>query len=317
MKLLIGTCAVLFVMVQAVTVAQGEPKTSSAAVSASGETLRVKKAAASDSKSSFMLKKGDPAPKNATKKVDIDVYYETRCPGCLLFLNKTLEPLWNVKANRELFNINMYTYGNGMTVPVVNISDGYKFWHPESTGDGWKNVQICQHGSDECMGNLVQVCAKSLGDPEKHLDLIFCMAGTTIQGYGVEKSTFECMDKVGLDKDKVRECVTSPKGDQLISDTGAETHKLKGRLGTPWVMINGQHAEDKILMNSTLLLGAVCKQSDNAPGVCAPFAAAKDDAPKDQDKKDDAPSDSDPDFTVLGRNLQEESDLLKVSKDQV
>merc|ERR1719454_992462 len=73
-------------------------------------------------------------------KVDIDVYFETRCPGCLLFLNKTLEPLWRNKTVRDLFKINMYTYGNGASVAVANISEGYKFWHPESTGKGWNTV---------------------------------------------------------------------------------------------------------------------------------------------------------------------------------
>lgn len=312
MNRLLGLWAVLLVVVQAVTVSQTEsqPKSVSAVVSASAETLGMRKAAADDSKPSFMslVRKPDSDNKNTTapQKVDIDVYYETRCPGCLLFLNRTLEPLWRKRNLREVFNINMYTYGNGMTVPVANISDGYKFWHPDSTGKGWKNVQICQHGNDECLGNLVQVCVKNITDHEKHMDLIFCMTASTIAGYGVEKSTYECMEKVGIDKDKVRDCVTSPRGDELVTAAGAQTRTLKGRLGTPWVLVGGQHVADNILMNSTLLLQSVCQHVNNAPVPCAPFH----NMPQPTAQKEAEPAD--PDFTVL--QDVEAADLLKVSK---
>jgi hypothetical protein len=242
----------------------------------------------------------------AANKVDIDVYYETRCPGCLLFLNQTLEPLWRQKKYSDIFNVNLYTYGNGMTVPAANISEGYKFWHPESTAEGWNSVQICQHGSDECLGNLVQVCAKNLTDHEKHMNLVFCMTANTIAGYGVEKATYECMDQAGIDKTKVRDCVTSPEGNNLLTAVGDKTHNLKGRTGTPWVIVGGEHVANEVLMNSTLLLQSVCKQASNVPVPCSPFH----DAPDSSSQQPAEPAD--PDFTVL-KDMNEE-DLLKVSQ---
>lgn len=256
-----------------------------------------------------------PAEKSATK-VNLDVYYETRCPGCLLFINQTLEKLWRHPGVKDFVNITMYTYGNGMTIPIEDISPGYKFWHPDTTGKGWNNVQICQHGSDECLGNLVQVCTKDTSSHEKYMELIFCMAATTIQGFGEEKSTYECMQKNGIDTKKVKECVMSPHGNDLITETGKATHLLKGRLGTPWIMINGKSANsnEKILMNSTLLLQTVCSEVDDKAGPCKPFAAHHA-APAPA--KSEQPQDTGDDFQVLPAWADKDTDLLKVSREHV
>merc|ERR1719198_2444080 len=103
------------------------------------------------------------------------------------------------------------------------------------------------------------------------MELVFCMTGSTIDGAGVEKASYECMNKAGIDKDKVRDCVTSPKGEQLMTSTGAETHKLQGRKGTPWVMVGGRHVHDAVLLNSTLLLQSVCSIAKNVPAPCSGF----------------------------------------------
>jgi len=284
-------------------------QSSSAVLNAAAEAMQVKKA----------VLRSEPVnqhQKAVTKKVNIEVYYETRCPGCLLFISQTLEPLYHTKEVHEVLNVTMVTYGNGQTIPVADISEGYKFWHPETTGEAWDSVQICQHGSDECMGNLVQVCTKDIEGHAKHMELIFCMANTTAHGYGAEKSAFDCMKKTHVDHDKVRKCMTSPHGNSLINAAGKTTHALKGRDATPWVMIEGKHVTDEhILMNQTLLLKSVCEHLDKSSAACAPFHAQA--APKAADK---ASSDSggggevvdDDTFTVLKAMKSEE--FLEVSQ---
>merc|ERR1719424_1983418 len=125
-----------------------------------------------------------------------------------------------------------------MTIPKAQISDGYKFWHPDTTGAGWDDVQVCQHGSDECLGNMVQLCAKDLGDNDKYMELVFCMSATTIKGYSVEKSSYECMEKAQIDTAMVKACAQGPTGNRLMTAAGIQTAALKDRLGTPRVMIN-------------------------------------------------------------------------------
>lgn len=246
------------------------------------------------------------------KPVSIEVYYETRCPGCVMFINQTLEPLWRHTGLTGVLNISMYTYGNGMTVPVANISDGYRFWHEDTTGKAWKDVQICQHGSDECLGNLVQVCTKDVASNAKYMELIFCMAATTIQGYSTEKSTFDCMVKAGVDTKKVKTCVRSPRGNQLMTDVGKLTNAVQGRLGTPWVMIQGQHAADNLLQNSTLLLQSICTHANNVPGPCSAFKAV---APPTAPSPTPSDGGGGDDFQVF--NSIQDKTLLKVSPKHV
>lgn len=288
-------------------------QSSSAVLNAAAETMVIKKAVL---RSEPVNPHHPETKKAATKKVNIEVYYETRCPGCLMFISQTLEPLYHTKEVQEVLNVTMVTYGNGQTVPMAHISEGYKFWHPETTGEGWDSVQICQHGSDECMGNLVQVCTKDIEGHAKHMELIFCMANTTQAGYGAEKSAFDCMKKTHVDHDKVKKCMTSPHGNSLLNAAGKTTHALKGRDATPWVMIEGKHVEDEhILMNSTLLLKSVCEHLDKSSAPCAPFHAQA--APKAADK---ASSDSgggdevvdDDTFTVL--KAMKNEDFIEVSQ---
>jgi len=248
----------------------------------------------------------DEAAAATTKvsKVNIEVYYETRCPGCIMFINQTLEPLWRTKGIYDVLNVTLYTYGNAMTIPLKEVSEGYKFWHPKTTGADYTDVHICQHGGDECMGNMVQLCAKDIETNDKYMELVFCMSATTIQGYSVEKSSFECMQRAKIDHDKVRDCVQGPKGNKLMTSTGEQTAMLKGRKGTPWVMINNVHAADEVMENSTLLMQAICSHVENAPSSCSPWKAMKAKAADaDPAPKHEQPDDGGDDFQVLEKNM--------------
>lgn len=265
-------------------------------------------------KADALIRAEAPPAKAPVKMVRMDVYYETRCPGCILFINRTLEKLWRDPLFHDVVNVTLFTYGNGMTIPVKDISEGYKFWHEDTTGKGWDNVQVCQHGSDECLGNLVQLCAKDIAEKSQYMDLVFCMSATTIQGYSVEKSTYECMGKSGIDHDLVKECVTTPYGNHLATVAGQQTKALKGRKGTPWVMIDDTHVDDmKALMNVTLLSQHICSRRDGSDKACAPFAI-KGVAP--EVAKAAAPQGNvGGDFKVL--EVTAEKDLLKVSREHV
>jgi len=221
--------------------------------------------------------------------VAINLYYETKCPDCTEFITKILAPMWNNTDIRPHLNITMNPYGNAKSVPLGQISEGYKFFHPKTTGSGWEYAHICQHGSDECMGNLIQMCAEEELTKAKHMELIFCMAAKP--SWSIEKASYECLQKVGGDPHKVKKCVDSPKGNKLFAEFGKRTGEVKGRLGTPWVMINGVN-----LVQVGDLLKTVCGHVGNGPKSCAAFK------PKEEEKpaKEEAPVDDDT-FTVLGK----------------
>lgn len=252
------------------------------------------------------------ADKNATsaapaKTVNINLYYETRCPDCIEFINGTLAPLWRNKEMRPHLNITMNPYGNAMSLPVANVSEGYKFWHPETTSDGWEYVHICQHGTDECLGNLIQACAISIAKQDQYMELVLCMADKP--RWSIEKASYDCMHQHGIDHHTVQECVNSPQGNKLFADFGQATQAVPGRKGTPWVLINGA-----TLGNVTDLMQTVCSHvmvEENGPTSCKPFAkaAAAASAPK-------AHGGADGDFTVLPV-LKKEKQLVELSPDKI
>jgi len=202
----------------------------------------------------------------AVKKgpVSISLYYETRCPDCIQFINQTLAPLWANAELRANLNITMNPYGNSESIPTAKVSEGYKFFHPETTGKGWDYVHISQHGSDEALGNLIQACAIEKVEQSKHMELVFCMASQP--DWGIEKAAYECMDKAKIDQKPIRECVQSPHGNQLMAEFGKKTGAVPDRKGTPWVMVGGIN-----LVNVTDLMRSACHGMLNGPKTCAPF----------------------------------------------
>lgn len=200
--------------------------------------------------------------------VSINLYYETRCPDCIMFINQTLEPLWRTKGLDKHLNITLNPYGNAMSIPVANVSEGYKFFHPGKTGAGWDYVHICQHGTDECFGNLIQACAIKKVPQDQYMELVFCMASKP--NWGIEKSSYECLLNAKIDPKPIKECATSPEGNKMMAEFGKLTGAVQGRQGTPWVMIDGVN-----LANVTNLLGAACGKLGNGPEACAPFAKSK------------------------------------------
>lgn len=254
--------------------------------------------------------------------VSIEVYYETRCPGCMEFFNKTLETLWRNAGMKKTLNISMIAFGNAELVPTAQISEGYKTFHKDTTGTGFDYVQVCQHGPEECFGNLVEVCAKDIAhtaaallqdseekekEHDKYMNLIFCMSSKTLAGFGAENAAYECLEETGINKHKVRECVQGPRGNKLIAEAGQQTLALKEKKGTPWVVINGVHARDKVLMDETLLTKAVCSHVCNAPEPCAPFVGSQGDVTPAE-----TPLKEEPDFEVLAKD-----DFIQLDREHI
>jgi hypothetical protein len=254
----------------------------------------------------------DDADDNATgpaETVNIHLYYETRCPDCIMFINQTLAPMWNNLELRPHLNITMNPYGNAMSLPLKNVSEGYKFWHPDTTADdkGWEFVHVCQHGADECLGNVIQACAihTPTVSQSQYMDLVVCMAAKPY--WSVEKSSYECMTKFGIDHDEIKKCANSPMGNKLMAELGRKTMAVPGRTGTPWVMINGENLE-----NTTDLMTAVCTPlGEGGPSACLPFTKGK------AASKGEPDYGADGQFTVLPEVSAPEKDFVKLSADHI
>merc|ERR1712243_517580 len=76
---------------------------------------------------------------------------------CEDFIVSQLYPTWNEIG--EIMEVHLYPYGNA---------------HYTQNGDGWSFN--CQHGDDECKGNMVATCAQDkLNDINLEMDFIYCM----------------------------------------------------------------------------------------------------------------------------------------------
>ncbi|XP_069956198.1 gamma-interferon-inducible lysosomal thiol reductase [Cherax quadricarinatus] len=73
--------------------------------------------------------------------VKVSVYYETLCPDSQRFITNQLYPVWLNLMDIMEIDINAYGKAND-----TEVDDGYVF--------------ECQHGPDECEGNIMMACAR-------------------------------------------------------------------------------------------------------------------------------------------------------------
>ena len=79
-------------------------------------------------------------PEAANDKVNFSLYYETLCPYCRQFITNQLSRAYDNIL--DIINITIIPYGNAHEI-FDTTSQTYKF--------------TCQHGPDECVGNLIHV----------------------------------------------------------------------------------------------------------------------------------------------------------------
>ena len=114
-------------------------------------------------------------------------------------------------------------------------------WYPccqfTEAGDGWSFV--CQHGPRECEGNTVQACVLSqVSDPLELVPLINCIMGADFPPDSAD-ICLEMLDITTTSPERVKECVDSTEGSNLLHEIGVETKNLDPPLtGVPWILFN-------------------------------------------------------------------------------
>jgi interferon gamma-inducible protein 30 len=80
-------------------------------------------------------------------KVYIELYYESLCPYCQQFIEGSLKTAFSTKDIWQIADFRAWPYGNARTV---------------ANGSSWSFT--CQHGPNECVGNLIEACAINMYD---------------------------------------------------------------------------------------------------------------------------------------------------------
>jgi len=208
------------------------------------QVAQSKTSQATPHKLSQIAEQGKPSHRDHTKKVLVEIYYETKCPFCEDLLNTTLREAWDDVELRKSMDIKLYPFGNAANLSKSQVSKGYHFWHPDASYP----VIVCQHGEAECLGNRIHVCASDvLKDSAKFVPFVICMAsyGTLA---GAELSSYECGKELNISMKEIKECVDSKKGLDLIVSMAATT-RAANISHVPWVLVNGKHTDNETLLS--------------------------------------------------------------------
>jgi len=102
---------------------------------------------------------------------------------------------------------------------------------------------LCQHGPDECTADLIEACAIShYPDPKQFGAFVMCFEGK--KQSSLDMAEF-CATSVGLDYGPIAECLQDKNESTKLDVMNAmATAKLgTAKLGTPWVLLDGEHVE--------------------------------------------------------------------------
>uniref|UniRef100_UPI00398EDEB9 gamma-interferon-inducible lysosomal thiol reductase n=1 Tax=Pristiophorus japonicus TaxID=55135 RepID=UPI00398EDEB9 len=187
------------------------------------------------------------------KEVDpvmISLYYESLCQACRYFLALQLFPTWLML--NDIMNVTLVPYGNAL-----------------EKNESGKWVFDCQHGEQECTGNMIETCLMhTLQDADRYFPIIFCMelAADVIAAAQLCLQIYE--PKVPWTN--IESCITGDLGNKLMHQNAELTRALNPPHDyVPWILVNGKHTDDleNEAMNS--LFNLVCKTySGEKPQAC-------------------------------------------------
>ncbi|XP_016331558.1 gamma-interferon-inducible lysosomal thiol reductase-like [Sinocyclocheilus anshuiensis] len=190
----------------------------------------------------FNVTKPNAAP------VNVSLYYESLCPGCRQFLVLQLVPTFIML--QDIMDIDLVPYGNA-----------------QEKEDQGKYIFTCQHGEDECLGNMIETCLWSMLGINA-FPVIFCMES----GVDVLKAAQPCLGVYFPDTkwDSVMNCVKGEEGNKLMHQNAVKTNALKPpHEYVPWITVNGEHTDalqDKAMAS---LFNLVCSlYKGDKPPAC-------------------------------------------------
>ena len=168
------------------------------------------------------------------KSVHLDLYYESLCPDCSGFIQDQLLPSWNRLQNSGIFTLSLYPYGNARETKLDNGTYIYK----------------CQHGEDECFGNLVEACIikQKRFEAKEYLPVIGCIEKSVRNGSSVKSAIKTCIIDHEGEKSLawIMECALGPEGQRLMHKIATKTNALiPSHTFVPWIVFNGIYSEEK------------------------------------------------------------------------
>lgn len=185
----------------------------------------------------------------AQDPVKIHLFYETLCPYSIDFVIDQLYPTWT--ELKDIMDVEMFPFGNANYSP---------------DGEGWRFN--CQHGPDECRGNMIHACAKDhFQDINLEMEFINCLLSQSSPPYAGET----CAAAVGVEWAPLEQCVNSLEGQNLLHDVAVIQDQLQPPLYfVPWIIVNDVFDEDQVGDCQMNLKKVVCdKYTGPPPPACS------------------------------------------------
>lgn len=191
------------------------------------------------------------AKSGEVSKVKLALYYESLCPFCQSFVTGELSKAMSHQDLASIIDLELVPYGNAFET---------------KSADGTYCCQ-CQHGEEECRGNMAEACAIEQ-NKAKSFKFIECLEST--EEVDTHARWHACADHAGLDGHELQKCAEGAQGKALHHKLAIKTESLRPRPeGVPHLVVNGQ-ANDKLTERAFEdLVGLVCDlYKGPAPATC-------------------------------------------------
>ncbi|NXG57623.1 GILT reductase, partial [Hemiprocne comata] len=154
----------------------------------------------------------------AAAPVELSLYYESLCPACRWFLL--------ARPGARGAHPRCFRHRSNRLVPQeTNVSGKWQF--------------ECQHGPEECLGNMIEACLMHEAQNfTTYFPVIFCLES----GSSVTKNLEACLQIYApeLDVGRIAACVRGDAGAALMHHNAQQTAALDPpHQYVPWIVING------------------------------------------------------------------------------
>jgi interferon gamma-inducible protein 30 len=106
-----------------------------------------------------------------------------------------------------------------------------------------KFIFKCQHGRNECIGNIFHACARQYLSFNQFMDYLFCYFERIFKEGDDHFSTTEiCGKKLKFDHNKIIKCVQGAEGNNIMHSFLKRKEILDDKIrNSPWILLNNTH----------------------------------------------------------------------------
>ena len=171
----------------------------------------------------------------------ITIYMESLCPYCIQFITTSIKEFYTKVTKPNLAYIEIIPYGNAKEV-YDSSTNKYSF--------------TCQHGDNECYGNLISTCSLNvLGRINGQLNIICLLENIYNFNRNFDITLEYCLSSQPDILQEIKDCVKSDIGNiyqhQMAQKTG-------DHLGVPWILVDGVYDDDTTDQIWTSLIDYLC-----------------------------------------------------------